>query len=63
MALIEADGPVGVCPGADEDRPVGEFAQVGEQEGADALLLVGGADVGVADESDVVDVLDAHDSG
>lgn len=62
VALIEANGPVGVGPGPDENGLVSEFAQVGEQEGANALLLVGGADIGVADEGDVVDVLDAHDS-
>lgn len=41
--------------------PVGLLLKMNEQ--LSSYALAGGADVGVSDEDDVLDVLDAHDSG
>src|SRR5258708_4546365 len=63
MFFVEADGPGGVGPSADQDRAGSECAQVGEQVSADALLLAGGENVGVANQGDVAHGLNAHDAG
>src|SRR5260221_10616755 len=63
MFFVEADGPGGVGPSADQDRAGSECAQVGEQVSADALLLAGGENVGVANKGDVAHGLNAHDAG
>ncbi len=56
VALIEADGRQRVGPGADESWLFGELAEMGEKRGADSLPLAAGADVSMADESDVGDI-------
>lgn len=61
VTLVEADGPDRIGPGTDQHGPAAEGAKVKEQIGADSLLLRACADVGVADEVDVEDCLNAHD--
>ncbi len=60
MAVRDGPGCVGL--GANEDGALGEFAEMEQEAASDAAFLVVGADVGVADERDVVHVLQAHDS-
>lgn len=62
VALVEADGPAGVGPGADEEGAGGEVAEVVEEMAADATVLLVRADVGVANEGDVLHWLKAHDA-
>ena len=63
MFFIEVNGPGGVGPGADEDWAICELPQMGQKLCADAALLSAGENVGVANESDVADVLNAHYAG
>src|SRR6202035_532132 len=56
---IKADRPLRIGPGSDEDGPGGQLAQVRQKERADPSLLADRADVGMADERNVMHVLDA----
>jgi hypothetical protein len=58
---VEADRPLGGGPRADEHAALRRAHDVLEQRPADAAALVAGDHVGVADEVDVADGLDAHD--
>src|SRR5262249_18262688 len=60
VPLIEPDGPGRRGPGADEHPPAALTAEVLDEGRADAVPLVWGQDVGVANEVDVVDSLDPH---
>jgi hypothetical protein len=62
-SFVEVDRPHGVGPCADKDWAVGEFAQVRQELRAYSLLLACGANVCVADEGYILNMLNAHDPG
>src|SRR3954447_11683617 len=63
VTAVEVDRPAGGGPRPDEHRLGGRGAQVLQQGAPDAAALAAGAHVGVADQDDVADGLDAHDAG
>jgi hypothetical protein len=62
VRLVEANGPVGICPGADENALIRQGLKMAEQEAADAFALALRAYVRMANERDILYVLDAHDA-
>src|SRR5579883_294909 len=62
MALVKADRPLSSSPGADQQRPGGLAGQEIEQFGADSAASMAGFYIGVADERDIADLLNAHDA-
>ena len=63
VLLVEADRPDGVGPRADQHGTRGDRPQVRQQLAADTLVPAGGAHVGVADQRDVLNVLQPHHAG
>ena len=62
VSLVEADGPVRVGPGSNENGAIRELLEVAQEQTADAVLLTIRADVSVTDQGDVAEGLDAHDT-
>lgn len=60
MALVEAYGPDGVGPCADEQGSGCAVDQRAQELATDAAVLVRCADVGVTDQEHAADGLDAH---
>jgi hypothetical protein len=58
----EPDRPCGGSPGAHQDRPLCLLERVVEQDAAQALAPVRGANVGMADQVHVLDRLDTHNT-
>jgi len=61
MPLVEADCPCRRRPGANQDRAIGERAQVRKERGAEPAALRIRPGVGMTDQGHVLHRLDAHD--
>src|SRR5262245_9054425 len=62
VALIEADGPGGGGPGADQHLPFAQPPQMRKQRAPDAASLVFRQDVSVTDQIDLLHGLKSHDA-
>src|ERR1700730_16990144 len=60
MLLIKPDRPYRIRPRSDQHRTLRQFPQMTQQLRSDSSLLADGADVGVTNQSHVLDLLDAH---
>src|SRR5215831_12928872 len=61
-ALVKPDGPACGLPRPDKDRTICERLQVRQQCTADTSLLPSGSCVGMSNECDITDVLEAHNA-
>jgi hypothetical protein len=60
MLFIEANCPNCIGPGPDQHWAVGQLPQMRQEATADASLLAVSADIGVSNQSYILDLLNAH---
>ena len=60
MPTIEADRLIRSSPGSDQHAPRAQVSEMFEQCAADAMPLAGRDNVGMPDQIDIADPLDAH---